>query len=87
MPSIKDIARETGLSITTVSRYLNCHPYVSKEAQYAIELAIQELGYTPNSSARSLRSGKTGRIAVVVHNISHPFDASLLAGVGSGANR
>lgn len=58
MANIKDIARGTGLSVATVSRYLNGHPYVSREAQYAIELTIRELGYRPNSSARSLRSGR-----------------------------
>lgn len=85
MANIKDIARETGLSVATVSRYLNGHPYVSREARYAIELTIGELGYRPNSSARSLRSGRTGRIMVVVCDVSHPFYSNLVAGAGAVA--
>lgn len=85
MANIKDIARETGLSVATVSRYLNGHPYVSREARYAIELTIRELGYRPNSSARSLRSGRTGRIVVVVCDVSHPFYSTLVAGAGAVA--
>ncbi len=85
MANIKDLARSTGLSTATVSRYLNGHPYVSKEAQYAIELAIRELGYSPNAAARSLRSGKTGRIAIVVLDASHPFYSALVAGAAGAA--
>ncbi len=85
MASIQSIARYTGLSPATVSRYLNGHPYVSKEAQYAIELAIRELDYRPNASARSLRSGKTSRVAIVVFDASHPFCSGLIGGAGKAA--
>ncbi len=85
MPTIKDIAEFTGLSTATVSRCLNRHPYVSREAQLAIELAVRELGYRPNSAARSLRSGRTGRVGVVVPDASHPFFAALVAGAGQAA--
>ncbi len=85
MANIKDIARGTGLSVATVSRYLNGHPYVSREAQYAIELTIRELGYRPNSSAPSLRSGRTGRILMVIEDVSHPFYSNLVAGAGTAA--
>ncbi len=80
MANIRDIAEHTGLSTATVSRYLNKRPYVSKEAQLAIELAMEQLHYHPNSAARSLRSGKTRRIAVVIETVNHPFYSELLAG-------
>lgn len=85
MPSIGDLAERTGLSTATVSRYLNGKPYVSKEAQYSIELAIRELGYRPNASARSLRSGKTGRLLLLVKDAALPFYSALISGVGSSA--
>ncbi|AFG37113.1 transcriptional regulator [Spirochaeta africana DSM 8902] len=87
MATIHDIARHTGLSAATVSRYLNGHPYVSKEAQLTIQLAIKELGYVPNDSARVLRSGQTRRIALVIEDAAHPFYSSLIAGVGAAAAR
>ena len=87
MASIHDIARHTGLSAATISRYLNKRPYVSKEAQLTIELAMEQLGYHPNASARSLRSGKTGRVVVVVNRVNHPFFATLLSGIGEVAQK
>ncbi|TVR05968.1 MAG: LacI family transcriptional regulator [Spirochaetaceae bacterium] len=78
--NINDIATHTGLSNATISRYLNGKPYVSKEAQLAIDMAVRELGYRPNASARSLRSGRTGRVVMVLRDAYHPFYAALLAG-------
>ncbi|MFP4206724.1 MAG: LacI family DNA-binding transcriptional regulator [Spirochaetaceae bacterium] len=85
MATIADIARLTGLSMTTVSRYLNGHPYVSQEAADIIREAIAELGYTPNSTAVALRQGRTHRIALIVPTTAHSFYAALLAGAGDGA--
>lgn len=87
MANIRDIAEFTGLSTATVSRYLNKHPYVSKEAQLAIELAMTQLGYHPNAAARSLRSGKTRRVGVVLDALNHSFYSSLLAGFSEVARR
>ncbi len=80
MANIQDLAEHTGLSTATISRYLNQKPYVSKEAQLAIELAMERLDYHPNSSARILRSGKTRRVTVVVDRAEHSFSAALLGG-------
>ncbi len=87
MATIADIARVTGLSVATVSRYLNGHPYVSAEAQNAIREAIAELKYTPNSTAVALRRRTTNRIALFVPTTAHSFYAALLAGAGDGARR
>ena len=85
MANIQDIAEHTGLSTATISRYINKRPYVSKEAQLAIELAMERLDYHPNSAARSLRSGKTRRVAVILDKANHPFYAELLAGISDVA--
>lgn len=87
MATIADIARVTGLSVATVSRYLNGHPYVSAEARNAIREAISELNYTPNSTAVALRRGTTDRIAFFVPTLAHSFYAELLAGAGDAARR
>ncbi len=87
MANIRDIANLTGLSTATISRHLNNKPYVSKEAQRAIELAMARLDYRPNASAQSLKSGKTGRVVVVLDRVDHPFYGPLLAGLGDIARR
>lgn len=87
MATIADIARATGLSVATVSRYLNGHPHVSAEAANAIRHAISELQYTPNSIAVALRRGKSHRIALFVPATAHSFYGGLVAGAGDGARR
>ena len=73
MSTIKDVAKLAGLSRTTVSRVLNDHPYVSVEKKKLVQEAMEQLGYVPNSAARSLRNNKTGLIAVLIPKISMSF--------------
>ncbi|MBB6450026.1 DNA-binding LacI/PurR family transcriptional regulator [Geomicrobium halophilum] len=80
MPTIKDVARLTGLSRTTISRVLNDHPYVSDEKREAVLQAVKELGYTLNSSARSLRNNQTKTIAILISRITNPFFSQLSGG-------
>ena len=49
MATIKDVAQRAGLSISTVSRYLNHHPYISEDKKIKIQQAMDELDYVPNS--------------------------------------
>lgn len=77
MTTISEIAKEAGLGTTTVSRYLNHHPYVSKEKQEKIEAAIKKLNYIPNRAAKQLRTHKTNQIGVLVSRITNPFFAEL----------
>jgi len=78
MSTIEDVARLAGLSRTTVSRVINNHPYVSEDKRKLVLQAMEELGYTPNSLARSLRSQKTGIIALLIPRIMNPFFAKLV---------
>lgn len=89
MSSIRDVARRANVGTTTVSRVLNGNGYVSEETRKKIEAAMEELDYTPNELARNLFHKKTGIIAVIVPDASHPFFAafvrkveSLLYGIG-----
>ncbi|ANB61158.1 LacI family DNA-binding transcriptional regulator [Anoxybacteroides amylolyticum] len=78
MSTIEDVAKLAGLSRTTVSRVINNHPYVSEDKRKLVMEAMKQLGYVPNSSARSLRSQKTDVIALFVPRIMNPFFSQLV---------
>lgn len=78
MATIKDVARKAGLSISTVSRYLNHHPYISEEKKNKIQQAMNELDYVPNSVATQLRSNKSYIIGIIVPRITNPYFAYLI---------
>ena len=81
MASIKDIAKLSGFSVATISRYLNGSGFVGEDAQKAIEKAINEAGYQPNYIARSLVKRKTNVIGVLVPSLSLSFLASYVEGL------
>lgn len=64
--SIRDVAKEAGVAISTVSKVLNHYPNVSKETKQKVNAAIAELGFVPNTIAAALSSKKTGRAALVI---------------------
>ncbi|MEK3805767.1 MULTISPECIES: LacI family DNA-binding transcriptional regulator [unclassified Metabacillus] len=78
MSTIEDVARLAGLSRTTVSRVINNHPYVSDSKKKVVLEAMDELGYVPNSSARSLRNQKTEIIAVFIPRVLNPFFSQFI---------
>lgn len=78
MVTIYDVAKKSGYSITTVSKVLNNYPNVSEKAKEKVEMVVKELGYMPNSSARTLATKKSKMIGVVFSEdsdvgITHPF--------------
>lgn len=79
-PSIKDIAKKAGVSITTVSFILNGKAEkmrISKEVIKKVEDIIAEIGFKPNQVARSLRTGNTKTIGLIVEDISNPFFSAI----------
>lgn len=66
MVSIRDVAREAGVAISTVSKVLNHYPNVSEETKGKVNAAIAQLGFVPNTIASALSSKKTGRTALVL---------------------
>lgn len=64
-PTIRDIARRAGVSVGSVSNYLNNPEKVGRQTREAIRLAIEQLGYHPKAAARSLRTKQTFRIGMV----------------------
>ncbi len=75
-PTMKDVARECGLSLATVSKVINGLP-VGKKSRERVEAAIQKLGYHVNLYARALKSSKTYCVALVMPSLKHPFFANL----------
>ena len=86
-PTIRDVASVAGVSYGTVSRFLNGGKWVSKSASDAIEAAIEETGYTANQQARSLATGRTDSIALVISGPhSNLFTDPTLATLVQGAS-
>lgn len=65
MTNIHDVARQAGVSISTVSLALNGSPLVKEETRRHVQQVVKELGYVPNNGARSLRQGRTHSLGVI----------------------
>jgi len=84
--SIKDVAREAGVSIATVSRVLNDVDVVNEETKKKVLDAIDKLGYRPNIVARSLKTQKTSTIGIIIPDISSLFYPEIVRGAEDVAN-
>lgn len=85
--TLKDVAKETGLTVTTVSRVLNNRGYISEETRKKVHDAMKKLNYQPNEVARSLSKQTTSTIGVIVPHIKHPYFAELISNIESAANK
>lgn len=77
MPTIKDVAKKAGVTVTTVSRVLNNRGYISEVTRKKVYEAMKELNYQPNELARSLYRKKSYLIGLLIPNVAHPFFAEL----------
>lgn len=75
-PTMKDVAREAGVALGTVSKVVNGLP-VGEPYRIRVEKAIQKLNYQVNSYARGLKAGRTNTAALLIPNTREPFFASL----------
>lgn len=80
-PTIKDVAREAGVSIATVSRVLNKKGTVKDDAAQKVLQAINRLGYRPNSIARTLKCDSSKTVGLVVTDISNDFFTRMARGI------
>jgi DNA-binding LacI/PurR family transcriptional regulator len=80
-PTIYDVARLAGVSTATVSRALNGTGQIAAPTRAAIEAAVEQLGYRPNTIARSLVTKSTQTIALLLPDITNPFYAALVSGI------
>jgi len=79
--TISDVARLAGVSTATVSHTINNTRYVSGETKEKVYKAIAELGYTPDASARSFRTGKKKTVGFIVPDISNKFFGTMIESV------
>ncbi|WP_146888760.1 LacI family DNA-binding transcriptional regulator, partial [Deinococcus cellulosilyticus] len=82
--TLNHVAREAGVSPSTVSRVINGTAQVAPEKHKAVLEAIQRLGYSPNVLAKGLAQGKSLSIGVVTQEISSPFYGEILKGIEQG---
>ncbi len=83
MVNIKDIAKKCQVSVSTVSRALNNSREISDEKRKYILPVCEELGYHPNSVARSLVKNKTNMIGLIIPDITNPYYAYISKGISS----
>src|ERR1700693_475099 len=78
---MKDIARDLGLSVVTISKVLRNHPDVGDETRDRVLARVKELDYRPNLAARGLAMGCTYLVGLVVPTLNHPFFAEIAQAV------
>ena len=74
----RDLARLAGVSQSTVSRVLTNHPLVSKETRARVLKVVEEQNYLANSTARAMKTGRTGTVGVFMSRLRSPFHSGLL---------
>jgi LacI family transcriptional regulator len=74
---MKDIANDLGLSVVTISKVLRNHPDIAEETRERVLNRVKELDYQPNITARSLVTGRSYLIGLVVPDLLHPFFAEI----------
>jgi DNA-binding LacI/PurR family transcriptional regulator len=85
--TVRDVARRAQVSPKTVSNVVNGTSPVSPETRRRVEVALRELDYVPNLSARGLRNGRTGVIALALPDLSTPYSASITHAFVAAASR
>src|SRR3954464_9773556 len=82
---LRDVADRAGVSIKTVSNVVNGYRHVSPEMRARVQAVLDDTGYSPNLSARSLRAGRTGVIALALPELDNPYFAELTGAVVEAA--
>lgn len=85
MANIKDIAKTAGVSVATVSRVLNNHPYVKEDKRKAVLDTMERLNYSRNINAVHLLKGRTQIIGVVLPMINHTYFGVMMEGIAEEA--
>lgn len=79
--TIKDIAKELGISPSTVSKALKGHRDISASTKKAVEELVEKWNYIPDPIAQSLQGGKSKTIGVIVPEIAHYFFSTVIGGI------
>lgn len=81
MANIRDIAKATGYSVSTISRVINDYPYIKEEKRQKVLAVMKEMNYIPNKTAQNLSHGKTKNVGVILPFVNHPYYDQLLNGI------
>jgi len=81
--TMKDIARDLGVSVVTVSKVLRNHSDIGEQTRKRVLRRMKELHYQPNPAARTLVTGRTNLIGLIVPDLVHPFFAEVAKGISS----
>ena len=87
MANIHEVARRAGVSIATVSRVFSRPDAVAANTRRKVMQAVSQLGYAPNSAGKHLRTQKSGKLLVIVPDISNPFYSRILQSIEEAAQR
>ncbi|UFU06653.1 LacI family DNA-binding transcriptional regulator [Ruania halotolerans] len=85
--TMREVAERAGVSVKTVSRVVNGEPYIRPETLAQVQAAIAELDWTPNASARTLRTGRTGVLGIMVAELRRPLLAALVEALVTEVDR
>jgi LacI family transcriptional regulator len=86
MATLHDVAHLAGVSTATVSATINGTAIVSPALQEKVRKAVAELGYNPDAIARSLKTGTTRTLGLIISDIANPFFAAVIRGIEDVAN-
>lgn len=84
---LKDVAERAGVSVKTASNVINDYPHIRPATRARVQAAIDELRYRPNLSARRLKHGRAGFLALALPRLNEPYFAELAAKLSSEAMR
>jgi LacI family transcriptional regulator len=84
--TMKRIAAELGVSITTISKVLNHHADIGPATRQRVLAKVEELGYRPNAVARSLTTRRTHTLGVVIPDLMHSFFVEIVTGIEAAVN-
>ena len=85
--TIRDVARQAGVSVATVSRYINQNAPISPEVTNRLQAVMMEINFVPHANARKLATHKTQTIGLVLSDISGDFFAPLLNGIEAATSQ
>ena len=85
--TLEDIARQAGVSPSTVSRVLNGSKHVAEDKRALVLAAVEQHHYRPNAVARGLVRGRSTTVGVLVQDIASPFFAKMVSGIEQGLDR
>ena len=84
---LRDVAERAGVSVKTASNVINNYPHIKPSTRQRVETAIRELRYRPNESARQLKHGRSGFLALAVPQMDAPYFAELASRLSAEATR